>query len=193
MPAPGTHICLPPSSSSRGCPPARGPSARRLCTGKSWSPCLFHPPPHLQGFPEKIPASFPLSVKQEYEYLPRLPPRLRGWMGLLWVHLWAGSPANWSPGPPAGLNWPHPRKALTWVPSWPGEGLFRASEALGVEGSAHSRPAPSEQRGPACCFPGQAQSMWGWAGYWGLGPCPGLDTLLCLSDSHPSHPLLHSS
>lgn len=39
------------------------------------------------------------------------------------------------------------------------------SETLGVESSAHPRPAPSEELVPACGFPGQAQWLWGWAGY----------------------------
>lgn len=44
-PAPGTHICLPPSPSSRGRPPAKGSSGQKLCTGKSQGLCLSHHPP----------------------------------------------------------------------------------------------------------------------------------------------------
>lgn len=44
-----------------------------------------------------------------------------------------------------------------WLQKWEG--------GLGVEGSARSRPAPSEQLGPAYCSPGQAHWTWGWVGY----------------------------
>lgn len=48
---------------------------------------------------------------------------------LPWVHLWARSPATACASCRPKLA--PPREALTWCPSWPGEGLFGASVGLG--------------------------------------------------------------